>query len=147
MPLSFVILTTHAINTCQIHQDEQSLLRNVCLAPASNQGLLLMLKRKQCHNIPFKDTDGEIIERNRSEFRDQTVLYNEAGTKKAQIVETHERTDTDRHAAGPERAKRSCYKRAVVRSRQQGPSISLLTNDTNTPESSKSFFPRRETRW
>lgn len=137
MPLSFVILIMHAINTCQIHQDEQLLMRNVCFAPASNQGLLLMLKRKQCHNITFKDTDGQIIERNSSELRDQTVLHNEVGTKKAQIVETHERTDTDRHAAGPERAKQSCYKRAVVRSRQQGPSIRLLTNDTNTPESSK----------
>lgn len=40
---------------------------------------------------------------NRCELRDQTVVHNEPGTKKAQTVKTHERTDTDRHAAGPER--------------------------------------------
>lgn len=72
------------------------------------------------------------------------MLHNEPGTKKAQIVETHDLTQTD-NAAGPERAKWSRYKRAVVRGRQQGPSISSLANDTNTPESTMSFFPSRET--
>lgn len=49
VPLSFVILIMHAINTCQIHQDEQTLMRNVSSAPGLNKGLSLRLKRE--HNV------------------------------------------------------------------------------------------------
>lgn len=49
VPLFFVILIMHAINTCQIHQDEQTLMRNVSSAPGLNKGLSLRLKRE--HNV------------------------------------------------------------------------------------------------
>lgn len=62
------------------------------------------------------------------------MLHNEPGTKKAQIVETHDLTT--------QLVQRELN--SLVISRQRGPSISSLTND-NKPESTMSVLPKRET--